>query len=266
MNVQVLNNDALMAAAPSIFADAPHSSRSQRYAHVPTIEVLDQLRKAGYVPTMAAESKVRAGSEDRKGFTRHLIRLRQREDLDKSAKQVGDVVPEILLINSHDGTSSFRMEGGLFRMVCSNGLIVKSADYGSIRVHHSGKELNNAVTEAANHIITVLPNIIRATKEWDKIKLSAAARTRFANKALALRYTTGQYPITSVQALTPRRNEDEAPTLWRTFNVLEENLSKGGIEGVGGTGRKSTTRSLKSVNNMLHFERGLWELAEKMAA
>jgi len=264
MNVQVLDNAQLKAAAPSIFTKTPHKSRSERYAHVPTIDVLEQLRKGGFVPTAAIESRIRAGHEDRAGYTRHLIRLRQRADLEKSAKQVGDVVPEVLLINSHDGTSSFRLDAGLFRLVCSNGLIVKSADYGSIRVHNTGRELMEAVQNAANHIVATLPNIITATRAWDKIKLSPAARIRFANRALALRYN-GNSPITAAQALTPRRNEDEAPTLWRTFNVLEENLAKGGIEGQTANGRKSTTRTLKSVNNQLHFERGLWELAESMA-
>lgn len=265
MTVQVLNNEGLKAVAPSIFADAPHASRSQRYAHVPTIDILERLKKGGFVPTQASESRVRGGHEDRIGFTRHLIRLRQRADLDKSSKQVGDVVPELILINAHDGTSSFRLDAGLYRLVCSNGLIIKSADYGSIRVHHSGRELLDTIQGAADHIMETLPNIVRVTKEWDKIKMTASARTRFANKALALRYN-GNSPITSIQALTPRRNEDEAPTLWRTFNVLEENLAKGGIEGQTANGRKSTTRTLKSVNNMLHFERGLWELAEAVAA
>lgn len=265
MSVHVLNNDALKAAAPSIFAAATHTSRSARYAHVPTIDVLEQLRKGGFVPTGASQSRVRKGHEDRVPFTRHMIRLRQKSDLDKADQQIGDVVPEVVLINSHDGTSSFRLDAGLFRLVCSNGLIIKSQDYGSIRIHHTGTELLSAVTDAANHIVATLPKIIRVTKEWDKIKLAPAARTRFANKALALRYN-GNSPITAAQALEARRNDDEAPTLWRTYNVLEENLAKGGIEGKTANGHKSTTRSIKSVNNQLYFERGLWELAEKLAA
>lgn len=265
MNVQVLNNDALLAVAPSIFSAQPHSSRSPRYAHVPTIDVLERLRKGGFVPTQAFQSRIRAGNEERAPFTRHLIRLRHKNDLDIDSMKKNDVVPELLLINSHDGTSSFRLDAGLYRMVCSNGMIVKSADYGSIRIHHSGKELLDTIASAADNIMETLPNIIRATREWDKITMTAAARTRFANKALALRYN-GNSPITSIQALTPRRVEDEAPTLWRTFNVLEENLAKGGLEGQTVNGRKSTTRTLKSVNNMLHFERGLWEMAEGIAA
>lgn len=265
MSNEVLNNDALKAAAPSIFALQPHKSRSARYAHVPTIDVLEQLRKHGFVPTNASQSRVRSGHEDHFSYTRHMIRLRQRRDLDAPIKKVGDVVPEIVLLNAHDGSSSFRLDAGLFRMVCSNGLIIKSQDFGAIRVRHSGSQLITEVAEAADHLAIMLPKIVAVTKEWDKIKLTDAARTRFANKAIALRYN-GNSPITAAQALTARRNDDEAPTLWRTYNVLEENLAKGGIEGKTASNRKSVTRSIKSVNNQLHFERGLWELAEKLAA
>jgi hypothetical protein len=265
MSPQVLNNTSLMEAAPSIFAKAPHSSRSQRYAHVPTVDVIELMRKSGFVPTSASETHVRKHREDHLGFQRHLIRLRSKNDLEKVDRKVGDVVPEIVLINAHDGSSSFQLEGGLFRMACSNGLIIKSADYGSIRVHHSGRELEAVVKEAVEHITSQLPLAVRATKEWDKIILSPAQRTRFANKALAMRYH-GNSPITAAQALTPRRNEDEGPSLWRTFNVLEENLAKGGVTGKTVNGRKSTTRSLKSVGFQLYFERNLWEMAAKIAA
>jgi hypothetical protein len=261
-SIKVLTESDLRAAAPSIFSESPHSSRSARYAHVPTIDILERMRKAGYVPVHAHQSAVRKGKEDRFNFTRHLIRMRQRQYLDPMVKD--DVVPEILLLNAHDGTSSFRLDAGLFRMVCSNGLIVKSADYGSVRLHHTGSALIDAVRSAADEMSEQLPKIIRVTKEWDKIKMTPAARTRLANKALALRYNDNS-PLTAAQVLAPRRNADEAPTLWRTFNILQENLSIGGLVGKSVTGRNINTRSIKSVNNILHFNRGLWEMAEAIA-
>lgn len=260
---RILTESDLRAAAPSIFAESAHHSRSERYIHVPTIDVLERLRKADYVPVQAFQSHVRASNADRAPFTRHLIRLRQRRDFD-AKRQVNDVVPEVLLINSHDGTSSFQLDAGLFRLVCSNGLVVKSQDFGSIRVHHTGKELIEGVKAAADSIAERLPQIVRATQQWDKIKMAPAARTRLANKALALRYVNGA-PITAQQALEPRRNEDEGNSLWRTYNVLEENLRGGGIDGKTANGRNTKTRSIKSVNNILQFERGLWEMAEAVA-
>jgi hypothetical protein len=238
-NLKVLTEADLRAAAPSIFSDKAHTSRSPRYELVSTIDVLEHLRKAGYVATSASQNGLRRGDvkerEKRAHFVRHLVRLRHRSDLDTEARKVGDVIPEIILLNSHDGTSAFRMEAGLFRLACSNGLIVKSSDFGSIRLNHSGNALLEAVTNAAKDISERLPDVVRVTKEWDKIPLSISQRVRFAKAALDLRYPGGA-PIDSSAALTAQRNADEAPTLWRI------------------------------VNNTLHFNRGLWEMAEAIAS
>jgi len=260
-----LTETQLMEMAPSIFTDQAHSSRSTRYAHVPTIEVIKQLRKQGYVPTEAKESALRSKHADRLNYQRHFVRLRQREYLEQS-KKVGTVVPELLLINSHDGSSSFRMSAGLFRFICSNGMVVQSADYGSIILQHLGDELMGAVREASEQIAGQMPKIIRATEAWDKIKMSHSQRVSFAKRALDLRYGQQHIPVTPSDILTPRRNEDEAPTLWRTFNVIQEHLTQGGPEGKSEKGRSVKVRSIKSVNNILHFNRGLWEMAEKIAA
>lgn len=268
-NLKAMTEADLRAAAPSIFSEKAHASRSAKYEVVPTIDVLERLRKAGYVATAASQNGLRRGDAKEKAmrapFVRHLIRLRHKTDLDVADRKVGDVIPEIILLNSHDGTSAFRMEAGLFRLACSNGLIVKSSDFGSIRLNHTGNALLEAVTAAASDISERLPEVIRVTKEWDKINLSVGQRARFAKAALDLRYN-GNAPIGAAEALTAQRAADEAPTLWRTFNILQENLSKGGLAGKSATGREIKTHSIKSVNNTLHFNRSLWEMAEAIAA
>ena len=44
-----LSDDQIRRVAPSIFADAPHESRSERYSYIPTATVLTELRKEGLV-------------------------------------------------------------------------------------------------------------------------------------------------------------------------------------------------------------------------
>ena len=41
-----LSDDRIRAVVPSIFADAPHGSRSDRYAYIPTSTVLTKLRQS----------------------------------------------------------------------------------------------------------------------------------------------------------------------------------------------------------------------------
>ncbi len=68
-----LDEMQMRRVAPSIFATAKHSSRSERYAYIPTIEVLRGLSSEGFEPFMVAQGKSRiAGKSD---FTKHMIRI-----------------------------------------------------------------------------------------------------------------------------------------------------------------------------------------------
>lgn len=65
-----LSDDQIHRVAPSIFADAPHESRSQRYAYIPTAAVLTELRKEGFQPFMATQTRVR--DEGKREHTKHM--------------------------------------------------------------------------------------------------------------------------------------------------------------------------------------------------
>ena len=90
---RALSNDEIRAAAPSIFADAAHESRSARYTYIPTIDVLDGLRREGFAPFMACQTRVR--SEGKREHTKHMLRLRHAEQI------TGKEANEIILLNSH---------------------------------------------------------------------------------------------------------------------------------------------------------------------
>ena len=96
-----LSDDQIRRVAPSIFADAPHESRSERYSYIPTATVLTELRKEGFQPFMVCQTRVR--NEGRREHTKHLMRLRHASQIN------GAEANEIVLLNSHDGTSSYQM-------------------------------------------------------------------------------------------------------------------------------------------------------------
>lgn len=263
-NLKPLSSTDLRTLAPSIFAEAPHKSRSDNYGFVPTIDVVKKMIKADYVPVQANQSTIRG--KDVKGrfnFTKHMVRFQQRKFVEAD-RVVGGLVPEVVLINSHDGSSSFVLQAGLFRLICSNGMIVQDQDHGTIRVQHSGK-ITDRVLEAADMILEQAPKIIAVTKEWDAIKLSERQRIALAKQVIEMRYKTSVCPVSPKELLTPRRNEDEAPTLWRTFNILQENIINGGLAGQTPNGRNTKTRPVRSVKDTLNMNRGLWELADAFA-
>lgn len=110
-----LTNEELQRIVPSAFSDEKHDSRSQRYTYIPTIVILDRLRDEGFLPYFATQSRTR--DQDKRDFTKHMLRLRRHDQIN------GKEVPEIILLNSHDGSSSYKMIPGMFRQVCSNGLL-----------------------------------------------------------------------------------------------------------------------------------------------
>jgi hypothetical protein len=108
---QPLSEGQMRAAAPSIFAEGKHVSRSERYTYIPTIEVLRGLRNEGFEPFMVAQGASRV--EGKAAFTKHMIRMRHAGQV-----QARPEANEIILINSHDGASSYQMLAGMFRFVC----------------------------------------------------------------------------------------------------------------------------------------------------
>lgn len=264
--MNVLSDEAIKVRAPSVFTLGKAPERSERYTQVRTIELVTALRKAGYAPTAAMESRVRKHNEDRRAYVKHMVRLRHKQYIELA--KVGDTVPEILIINSHNGSSAFCINAGLFRMVCANGMVIADEKFGSLYIRHDTQDIIAEVLSATKQIADHMPKVMEAIDTWDKIIMPERARQSMARKAIAFRYG-GNSPITAQQALLPRRNEDEGNSLWRTFNVLQENLTKGGLEGKSSNGRKIATRAINSVHNDIVYNRGLWqigsEFAEKLA-
>lgn len=104
-----LLDDEIARVAPSIFAAEPHGSRSDRYTYIPTIDVLRGLRKEGFEPFMVVQTKVR--NEDKREHTKHMIRLRHADQIN------GREANEIILLNSHDGSSAYQMLAGMLRLL-----------------------------------------------------------------------------------------------------------------------------------------------------
>lgn len=259
-NVNVFRSDAplsdeqIMRVAPSIFAQGAHESRSQRYAYIPTAEVLGGLRKEGFQPFMVCQTKVR--DESKREHTKHMLRLRHASQIN------GTEANEIILLNSHDGTSSYQMLAGVFRFVCHNGMVCGET-MNDIRVPHRGDVVGNVIKGA----FRVLDDFELVDEQKDGMKalgLSRDEQGAFARAALALKYDEAEAPVTDGQLLVPRRFDDRKGDLWTTFNVIQENLVKGGLRGRNRNGKTVTTRPVNGIDSGVKLNRALWLLAEEM--
>lgn len=255
-NVNGLQLHEIATYAPSILADCAHDSRGKRYAFISTKVILDALAKAGFIPVEVRQTKVR--DVNRREFTKHLVRFRHP---DAKPNKDGDY-PEIILLNSHDGTSAYRLFSGYFRMLCSNGLI--AGDISSdIKIRHSGKVANDVV-EGAFRVIENLEHVTNEIDVFKSINLIRQERLAFADAARQLRWGD-ESPVLAGELALPHRFEDKGNDLWTTFNTVQESIVKGGICGKASSGRKLTTRPVQSVTENVKLNRALWQMAKAMS-
>lgn len=250
-----LSDDQIHRVAPSIFAEAPHESRSQRYAYIPTATVLTELRKEGFQPFMVTQTRTR--HEDRRDYTKHMIRLRHASQINARGE-----ANEIILLNSHDGTSSYQMLAGMFRFVCSNGLVCGDT-VADVRVPHKG-DVAGQVIEGAYQVLHGFDRALESRESMQAITLDEGEAEVFARAALSLKYDDPDKPapITESQILMPRRFGDRRPDLWSVFNRTQENLTKGGLHGRSANGRRQQTRPVQGIDSDVRLNRALWLLAD----
>ena len=259
-----LAEEQMRRAAPSIFAQGKHTSRSERYTYIPTIEVLRGLRKEGFEPFMVAQSKSRI--EGKTEFTKHLVRMRHVGG-DAGTAMTKPEANEIILINSHDGASSYQLLAGIFRHVCSNGLVVGTVS-NDIRVPHRGN-IQGEVIEGALRVLDDFAVVNHSTESMKALDLQPEEERAFATAALALRYGErgeGQAPapITVEQLTEARRFEDTGRSLWLAMNRVQSNIMQGGQPGRSANGRRMQTRPVGSIDRSVSLNRALWVLAEEM--
>jgi hypothetical protein len=264
-----LSNDQLRAVAPSIFAMQPWERMSEKYRFIPTVEVVEAMRENNFFPMKAMQSRTRI--EGKGDFTKHLVRFRHADHL--RAATVGEELPEIVLVNSHDGSSAYQLMAGIFRLVCSNGMIVQSSDMGSLSVRHSGRDDNLAaqVIEGSYSIINETPKTFARIADYKAINLSLPQQEAFAKAALELKGENAAKTFEPLRLLSARRTADYANPetkerdLWRTMNVVQENMIRGGVRGRSASGRRATSRTVQSVNEDVRINKALWTLTEEMA-
>jgi hypothetical protein len=281
MHTTAMTHDLLRKAAPSIFATTPYEKMSARYKFLATIDVVDALAERGFLPVRAQQSRCRI--DGKAAFTRHMIRFRHEDFIGEQAKarlqvqggrhtflsRENDIEwPELVLGNAHDGSGAYDFMAGLFRLACYNGLIVNSGELSGIKIRHTGKaDWHQQVVDATYEVMDTASMALETATTWKQIPMRPAQQLAFAAAATELR----EAHVEPAALLKPRRQIDRPEAdgtrnLWATFNAIQENTLKGGVEAVNPeTKKRSTTREIKSVYSDVKTNKALWRLAEEMA-
>jgi len=256
-----LSDEALRTRAPSIFASGPMMGVSQKYTFVPTSEILTGLRDLNWVPVEVEEQRIR--QEARRGFQKHLIRLR----LESQMATLDEWNVELVVVNSHDAGCAYQLHAGIYRRICSNGLVISSESFNAIRFRHSGC-LTGEVVQASLRLVEAMPKIGERIARFRERILEPCESLTLAEQALLLRYpTVDESPIAPETLLQAHRPEDEGNDLWLTMNRCQEGLLRGGLSDShrDRRGKLRSVRPLRGIDSKVSVNKGLWSLAERLA-
>jgi hypothetical protein len=247
---------------PVAFTKEPSRDLSKHYVHMDTSVVIQDMMELGWVPVDAKQRKPKGKGTK---YTPHMVAFQNPDIQIQSGDEL--LAPTILLNNSHDGTSAFRFRVGIYRLVCSNGLVIPESEYSSFKIRHKGytfetlrSRLKGAVVELPKHVEII--NKMVVTNLTDEQKLD------FALKAMLLRSNVNAYGAkventyteeTLRSIITPVRNADMGDDLWKTFNVIQESMIRGGFA-VQVEGKRA--RKLKPVTSFLADQKLNEELFE----
>ena len=252
-----LTNQEIASRCPQVFQTDYSSARTQKYNQFTTSDVIDTLRTEGFEVT-SVFSQAKRDTQ----YSKHCVRLSHRDFLD--TLKPSEERPEIVIVNSHDGSSSFRIMAGIFRLVCSNGLIVADEKTADNRIIHRWDNEIETVKELALVVAEQAKDSYEFINQMKTQNLTEAQQKSYAERAAKIRlgFNKNAKIQYSENLLIPHRNEDRfAPTIWNTYNVVQENCIKGGQ--VVGT---HPLRELKNIRQNIDVNRKLWQEAVALIA
>ena len=232
-NHQALNDKEIEHLCPVAFkstmtkAEIKKLGLSDHYSFVPTMNVVNDLRALGYEVVDAKQVKARKKSTN--GYQKHMITFEH----PKYKVEGKEEYPQILLTNSHDGGNAFTLSAGIFRLVCSNGLVIKTEDYGSARLVHKGYSFE-AVQKLVKEFEETVSEVLNKITEMKKVELTKEQQIEFAKKAALLRFTAKSYNEDNIadvvnidDLLNVDRKEDAGNGLYEVFNRVQESIVQG---------------------------------------
>ncbi len=259
--VKPLSNEELFNIAPSIFSENPIEGVSDKYAFVPTYKLLDTFRDSGFYPIKAGESKVRDEAND--GYQKHIIQFRSLENLLRPNAK--DEYEDIVLTNSHNRTSSFIVDLAVFRIVCSNMLVVPSKSFVHTSIVHVGFT-EQKVKDAIKEVTSYMPKIKEEVAKFKSIYLTSAEEQMLANAAIDIRFDTNTHYIEADELLKVNYEEDKTSTLWSAYNRIQEAMIRGGVKMKNlVTGKNFTSKAINGIDAIIKFNKELFEIVQNVA-
>lgn len=240
-------NFATNSAAMSTNA---HEKVTPKYKFIDTVDLLNRFANFGWVPVKYSEAR----TKKYQGYQTHVVTLSHHDD---SLTTVGDSSLRILIINNHHASKALRIQVGLFRMVCANGMVVSDADFGGLCIRHMGEDIDARIEEFVDRIKVVAQALRGRINALRSLEMGQDTVKAFARQALSTRFKAEEITDDMVQGvLNIRRPEDASNNAWEVFNRVQENVT----QGFRSNDRTRAVRRLTSLKRDLDINERLWDM------
>lgn len=263
--MNALTKQEIAEKAPAVYTTQPHPKVSDKYSFLPTHQLIDDMEKLGWSVSDAKMATTKNNVQ--RMYGKHLITFFNPDIVIKDEKGDVEAYPQVVVVNNHRGYGKLRFELGVFRLVCSNGLIVKEKDMGSFVLRHMGYSFEE-LRVLVNTAVEALPNVVSKINKFTERIMTQEEQNAFATKALQIRFGE-ERKATSDELnaiLNVTRPEDSGNDLYKVFNRVQEGIIRGGFNIKSET--KSGTKKVRRISNMLKdldINGQLWVLAEEFA-
>ena len=262
-SLTIMTQEQIQKHAPQVYTQAPFDKTSKKYTFIPTYQIIDDMKSLGWEVCDAKSMKT--DDDNQAKYGKHMVKFFNPEIFIADGNGGVEAYPQILIMNNHRGWGRFKFEIGVFRLVCSNGLVVKDKDMGSFVMRHLGYSFDE-LKQLVNKAVEALPGVVQKINTLSDRVMSAREQADFAKKALEVRLGEEKvftdYEVR--QVLMSNRKEDDGNTLWKVFNRVQEHLVRGGFEVE--TADKKSSRKVREITNMqkdLELNQQLWALTEQ---
>lgn len=237
--------NSLRERVPAIFTKTPSPKVSNRYSFADSEYYLQKFIDADWFIHSARQVS-------KSEYAPHQVILRN-----KDIATVGDLLPQLIFTNSHNGIKKMTMDTGIYRLVCSNGLVVPTSITQSLSIKHI--DLGDSTTDTiVNSFYEKIPIIMNNIDRMRNKILTNDEIDNFTYNALQIRFINA-VGININDVVKPSRIEDYSDDLWTVFNVVQEKLIRGGIQ-------LPSKRHSRPINNFVNdndINTKLWQLAEQ---
>lgn len=244
--------DKMLLAAPALFATTAHPKLSERYTFTNTYDILLHIHNRGW--------RVASVMGGRKPFSKFMVRCRHKD------YSYADNAPELIIIDSHDGTSRWRMCLGVIRFVCMNGLISGDISFARSYMHLAPDLLAQIILD----IQDIDPHVQELERRVTRLKeynTTLGERMALAQEVVKARFgedRSGSF-IADMRRrmLEPRRREDTATDMYTVMNVIQENALRGGAHyQVNNTVRRMN--EITAVDRNIAINNRVWQVANDL--